>query len=95
MFDFLIFYIHKEQCIAWHTIASLTTVFCFHHLAQLFDSKFSSTHFHQCTYYGTNHIAEETIGADSEAPLIAIQIIPMSLGDGTIVGLGVSIGFGE
>ena len=57
MFEFLINHIHQKQCIAWHTIARLATVFGFHHPAQLFDGKFSSTHLYQCANYGAHHIA--------------------------------------
>lgn len=93
MFEFLINHIHQKQCIAWYTIACLATVFGFHHPAQLFDGKFSPAYLHQCTNYGAHHIAQETVGADSETPLITTHILPMGFGDGAIIGLGIRIGF--
>ena len=67
----------------------------FYYLTESLYSKFTSSHFHQCTNYGTNHITQETGGLNSEYPFIFPYLFPTCMHDTAIVCLYICMQFTE
>ena len=86
--------IFEEKTRGWNAVASRAAVLLFDGFAELSHRQAATTHVDECTYDGTDHIAQETVGFDAEDEAVG-SLVPMGVHDATVVGLDVGMELGE
>lgn len=85
----------EKETVCRNTVACILSVLTFDDTSETFYGESTPPHFDEGADDSAHHVAQETVGLDSEHPSVVVARCPMGMHDAAIVGFHVGVQFAE